>query len=58
MANAQKWGGVQKKMTAKSTTGAQARLPVTAVQPINVGTAPAAPPMTMFCFEVRLSQSV
>ncbi len=51
-------GGVQKKMTPKSTTGAQARLPVTAVQPISVGTAPAAPPMTMFCFEVRLSQSV
>ena len=58
MASAQKWGGVQKKMTPKRTTGAQARLPVTAAQPTRTGTAPAAPPITMFCVDVRFSQSV
>ena len=31
---------------------------VTEDQPIRTGTAPAAPPMTMFWVEVRLSQSV
>ena len=46
------------KITANSTTGAQPRVPVTDDQPIRTGTAPAAPPMTMFCFEVRFSQSV
>ena len=58
MARAQKCGGVQRKMTAKSTTGAQARLPVTAAQPTSTGTAPAAPPMTMFWVDVRFSQIV
>ena len=46
------------KITANSTIGAQPRLPVTEDQPMSTGTAPAAPPMTMFCFEVRFSQSV
>ena len=58
MASAQKWGGVQKKMTAKRTTGAQSRESVTLDQPMSVGTAPAAPPMTMFWLDVRFSQSV
>ena len=58
MARAQKCGGVQMKMTAKRTTGAQPRLSVTAAQPTRTGTAPAAPPMTMFCDEIRFSQSV
>ena len=46
------------KMTAKSTTGAHERLLVTAAQPTRTGTAPAAPPITMFCEERRLSHSV
>ena len=46
------------KMMAKSTTGAQARLSVTAAHPTSTGTAPAAPPITMFCVERRLSQRV
>ena len=32
--------------------------PVTAAQPTSGGTAPAAPPMTMFCGVARFSQSV
>ena len=46
------------KMMAKSTTGAQLRLFVTAAHPTRTGTAPAAPPMTMFCVERRFSHSV
>ena len=46
------------KITAKRTTGAQPRCPVTADHPTSTGTAPAAPPMTMFWLEVRLSQRV
>ena len=34
------------------------RPPVTAAQPTSGGTAPAAPPMTMFCGVRRLSQTV
>ena len=34
------------------------RPPVTAAQPTSGGTAPAAPPMTMFCGVRRLSQMV
>ena len=45
-------------MTANSTTGAHDRLPVTAAQPTSTGTAPAAPPITMFWVEVRFSHSV
>ena len=33
-------------------------LPVTAAQPMTGGSAPAAPPMTMFCGVVRLSSIV
>ena len=58
MARAQKWGGVQRKMATNRTTGGQARLPVTAAHPTRTGTAPAAPPITMFWVEVRLSQIV
>ena len=36
------------KMMANMTTGAQAKLSVTAAQPTKTGTAPAAPPITMF----------
>ena len=32
--------------------------PVTAATPTSGGNAPAAPPMTMFCGELRLSQRV
>ncbi len=52
------WGGVQKKTTAKSTTGAQASSPVTAVQPIRAGKQPASPPQTMFWVVRRLSSIV
>ena len=46
------------KMMAKRTTGAQESESVTAAQPTRTGTAPAAPPITMFCVERRLSHSV
>ena len=36
----------------------RSRLPVTAVQPTIGGMAPAAPPITMFCGVLRLSQPV
>ena len=45
-------------MIPNRRTGAQSSVPVTALQPIRVGTAPAAPPMTMLRLDVRLSQSV
>ena len=51
-------GGVQKNTTAKSTTGAQASSPVTAVQPIRAGKQPASPPQTMFWVVRRLSSIV
>ena len=44
-------------MIANSTSGSTAR-PVTAAQPIVGGSAPAKPPMTMFCGVGRLSQIV
>ena len=47
MASAQKCGGVQKKMTANSTTAGRLTVPVTADQPTRTGKHPAAPPMTM-----------
>jgi hypothetical protein len=46
------------KITRKSTTGAQLSLPVTAVQPTSTGTAPAAPPITMFWLEWRFKMIV
>ena len=58
MASAQKCGGVQQNMATNSTIGAQASESVTAAQPTSTGTAPAAPPMTMFCVLVRFSHSV
>jgi hypothetical protein len=58
MASAQKWGGVQKKMMAKSKIGAQARESVTADHPISTGAAPAAPPMTILLVDLRFSHSV
>ena len=45
-------------MMTNSTTGAQPTSLVTADQPTNTGTAPAAPPMTMFCLLVRFNQMV
>ncbi len=41
-----------------STSGASERLPVTDAQPMAGGSAPARPPITMFCAVLRLSQSV
>jgi len=58
MARAQKWGGVQTKIMANRIQGAQPSEPVTAAQPTRTGTAPAAPPITMFWRDVRLSHSV
>ena len=45
-------------MRANRTTGVHARLSVTAAHPTNTGTAPAAPPMTMFWLLVRFSHNV
>ena len=45
-------------MMANITTGVHDRLSVTAAHPTRTGTAPAAPPMTMFWLLVRLSHSV
>jgi hypothetical protein len=45
-------------MMAKSTIGAQPSEFVTAAQPTSTGTAPAAPPITMFWLDERLSHSV
>ena len=58
MASAQKCGGVQKNIAANSTIGASASEFVTAAQPTSTGTAPAAPPITMFCVLVRFSHIV
>ena len=58
MASAQKCGGVHRNITTNSTTGAQVTSLRTAAQPTSTGTAPAAPPMTMFCVLVRFSHSV
>ena len=54
----QKWGGVQKKTMKNSISAVPLSEPVTAAQPTSGGTAPAAPPMTMFCGLRRFSQSV
>ncbi len=58
MASAQKCGGVHTKMIANSTHAGHASVPVTAAHPTSAGTAPAAPPITMFCVVVRLSHIV
>src|SRR5438045_2058315 len=57
-ASAQKCGGVQKKITANSHQAGASSRPVAAAQPTNGGTAPAAPPMTIFWGVDRLSQTV
>jgi hypothetical protein len=57
-ANAQKCGGVQKNTMRKSASAVKPRFPVAAAQPTRGGTAPAAPPITMFCGVERLSQRV
>ena len=46
------------KTIANSTTAGHANPPVTAAQPTRAGTAPAAPPITMFCAVVRFSHIV
>jgi hypothetical protein len=56
--SAQKCGGVQKKTIANRYSGTPPSPPVTAAQPTRGGTAPAAPPMTMFCGVRRLSHTV
>ncbi len=43
---------------ANSTQAGAASVPVTAAQPTSTGTAPAAPPITMFCGLRGLSQIV
>ncbi len=43
---------------ANSTSAAASIVPVTAAHPTSTGTAPAAPPMTMFCLDVRFSHNV
>ena len=58
MARAQKCGGVQKKISRNRTTGGHANELVTADQPTRTGTAPAAPPITMFWVVVRFSHNV
>ena len=58
MASAQKCGGVQTKTIAKSASAGTVRLPVAAAHPTSGGTAPAAPPITMFCGVERLSTRV
>src|ERR687886_1554176 len=47
-ASAQKCGGVQRKTSPKRTSAARPRWPVATAQPTSGGTAPAAPPLTMF----------
>ena len=46
------------KITRNKSTGVQVSEFVTAAQPTNTGTAPAAPPITMFCLLRRFSHSV
>ncbi len=48
-------GGVQKKTTPNSTTGAHDTPPVIPAQPISTGMQPAIPPHTMFCAVRRFS---
>jgi hypothetical protein len=56
--SAQKCGGVQRKTIPNGYSASGARPPVAAAQPTSGGTAPAAPPMTMFCGVSGLSQIV
>ena len=51
-------GGVHRKIRTNRTTAGQPTVPVTAAHPTRTGTAPAAPPMTMFCGDRRFSQTV
>ena len=46
------------KITRNSNTGVHVSELVTAAHPISTGTAPAAPPITMFCLLRRFSHSV
>ena len=50
--------GVQIKIIANIRTGVHDREFVMAAQPTSTGTAPAAPPITMFCFERRFNHKV
>src|SRR5947209_14862848 len=54
----QKCGGVQKNTMKNRITAVPLTEPVTAAQPTSGGTAPAAPPITMFCGVRRFSQIV
>jgi hypothetical protein len=57
-ASAQKCGGVQTKTITKSSSAGTVTSPVAAAQPTSGGTAPAAPPITMFCDVERLRKRV
>ena len=56
--SAQKCGGVQKKMIATSSQAFSGAVPLAAAQPTAGGSAPARPPMTMFCGVRRFSHIV
>ena len=45
-------------MIANKIQAGAASVPVTAAHPTSAGTAPAAPPITMFCVVVRFSHIV
>src|SRR6516225_6647806 len=53
--SAQKCGGVHRKMIRNKMNGSSAIPPVEAAQPTTGGSAPAAPPMTIFCgvFDIK-----
>ena len=50
--------GVQRKIMRKSASGSTSICPVAAAHPITGGSAPAAPPMTMFWDVARFSHAV
>ena len=57
-ASAQKWGGVQKKISANISSDSMLMPPVAQAQPIIGGKAPAAPPITIFWGVERFSHIV
>ena len=56
--SAQKCAGVQKKTMKKRITAVPLTEPLAAAHPTSGGTAPAAPPMTMFCGVRRFNHAV
>jgi hypothetical protein len=57
-ASAQKCGGVHRNTIRKSHSAGSVRVPVAAAKPTSGGTAPAAPPMTMFLSVERFRKPV